>query len=110
MYTSTILVGDEYLGTIEYSDASGRDRHVVSHGIAYFCQDCGEVWARLISVGPRGQGKFFTTLIPCAQHSDGWNLPGSLLGGMMEQILRDLPPDAVRREFNLFMKKYESEL
>lgn len=107
MYTSTILVGEAHLGTIEYPDEAGN-LHVVSHSIAYFCFTCGDVWARLVSTGPSGkQGVFYPISLPCARHSDGWNLPGSLLGGMMEQILGDLPPDAVRREFNLLMQKYE---
>ena len=109
MYTSTILVGGEHLGTIEYPNEAGN-RHVVSHSIAYFCQDCGEVWARIVSTGPAGkQGKFFTTHLPCLHHNDGGNIPGSLLGGMMEQILNDLPLDAARREFELLIQKYERE-
>lgn len=107
MPRSSIFVGERYLGEIAYPQSSPL--HIASHSLAYFCSECGEIWARFVCLREDGTpGRFFAHQGPCESHQDSWSIPGTLLSGAMEQILDRLPPDALRREFTLHLSYYES--
>ena len=76
-------------------------------GTAYFCSVCGEVWGRLVLVGPNGGYRAFEVVqISCEKHFDQWNIAGSFLGGYRnEGYLKYLPLAAVQREFLIHLRQ-----
>ena len=55
-----------------------------SESLAFFCQTCGDLWARVLVEG--GEERWLLSTIPCAKHKavnavDWWSVPGSLSQG-----------------------------
>jgi hypothetical protein len=77
--------------------------------VAYFCPECGEVWARLPILNSKGELEIFeVSTVACEKHSDQWNVPGSLLSQGLESLLELMPYEAVKREFNLYLRQTET--
>jgi hypothetical protein len=84
---------------------------------AYFCETCGDIWARIIVSEPKGWN---LSRSPCENHtsttSDWWrDPPGSLIHNQFPPedpthplALRNLPREALFREFILALNYYES--
>ncbi len=101
-----ILAGEAYLGEINYT-ADTRDIWWWTSS-AYFCPVCGEIWARIVMETREGkQQPFSPKIVSCPQHPDPWNVPGSLLTGFMVDKFDALPPDAIKREFEIHMAQAE---
>ena len=73
--------------------------------IAYFCPECGRVWARCVV---RGRS-FHVRNYACEKHPSQFSvwIAGSL--GMYDNIryLRSLPPPLIKREFDLHLAHYD---
>jgi len=88
---------------------------------AYFCLTCGEVWARIVCNGVGWE----VLKVPCPKHkpssvTDWREVPGSFLCGykvvsdfmsVMDwpKALDKMPPEILRREFDLHMNWFASE-
>lgn len=109
-YSAFIVVADQAFGGFSYD--SGRTDlcwHRCSY--AFFCPHCGEVWGRIVAANSAGeQQRFRVREVACAQHADYWNIPGSLLTDHLENLLKDLPPEAIVREFEVHLTNAEKEL
>ena len=103
-----IMLGQSILGTIPWD--AGETPHLRWHrgGWAFFCSECGEVWGRLVCVGPDEKVRYTTpVVVSCDQHYDQWNVAGS----MMNQLcgaLNELPEELIRREFILHLREAET--
>ena len=75
--------------------------------VAYFCNRCGDVWARLLFIEPLHNEveAFGIVTNSCEQHWDQWNVAGSLLTGELENFLPLLPAGVLRRELELHLRQ-----
>jgi hypothetical protein len=104
-YTALIFVGQEFLGEFPWDPGAHPETRWRRFGTAYFCQVCGEVWGRVVFQDSSGrQLPFQVDTVACAEHTDQWEVPGSLLAGDLEGLLGDLPLRAVAREFRVHIK------
>ena len=68
------------------------------NGVALFCRDCGDVWARLTLEDSSGQVQAWQVVeAPCERHKSQWEVSGSLLAAG-EGWLQYLPAAAIQRE------------
>jgi len=103
LYSGAIFVGQKYLGPILY-DSGRSDLRWERRSLAYFCEDCGEIWARIVMQDSEGKPRHFRVIcVACERHIDHWNIAGSLLVGHYECLLDDLPLETVRRELFIHM-------
>lgn len=109
-YTILILVGGDMLGSFQLDPGGHPELRYRRSGAAYFCPDCGDVWARLVWVDSKGiQAPLKVETVSCERHEDQWNVAGSLLAGPLEDLLPHLPPEAIRREFLIHLKAQEKK-
>jgi hypothetical protein len=79
-------------------------------GAAYFCQQCGDIWERIVLIDSKGQPKCFAVeTVACEKHHDAWNIPGSRLVPRLEGILPLLPEGVLQREFEAHLAYYNNE-
>jgi len=105
IYSGYIFVGNTLLGELNY-DSGRADLGWHRCSYAYFCTNCGEVWARIVVQNSEGRPCYFEPLkVACEKHQDQWNIPGSLLVGHLENLLDSLPPEAIIREFQIHLKE-----
>lgn len=91
---------------------------------AYFCGECGEVWARVQAGGQHWScGKWSAFPASCPEHVDIWTpglrTPGSLLQPFiwwdslfetaLRTALRTLPADWLAYEFEVHLRQAEKE-
>ena len=95
------------LGEVTFDPGStGPALSYMRQSRAYFCPDCGEIWARLV-VSEVGQPEPFICLTQaCREHLDQWETPGSLIPLGQEALIALLPPAAIKREFELELKQW----
>lgn len=81
-------------------------------GVAYFCEECGDIWGRAVLLATDGSLRpFEVTRVSCEQHFDPWEIAGSLLSGWRNQdYLRFLPGAALKREYDLMLARYDKEM
>lgn len=109
-YSGALFVGNSYLGLITY-DSGRSDLRWERHSRAYFCQHCGEIWARMVMTNLRGEQQLFrVVMVACESHQDYWNVAGSVLADHLVHLLPDLPPKAIAREFRIHLTQTEKEL
>ena len=105
IYTGQIYIGNKHFGPISY-DSGRRDLLWHRCSYAFFCRVCGEVWARIVMFNSRGEQQAFEPVcVSCKEHSDLWNVPGSLLANHLDRLLDSLPPEVLRRELELLLEK-----
>lgn len=75
-------------------------------GYAFFCPQCGEVWA----IAPIPERDFQVWTRPCRRHTYPLSLPGSLWLSWDEDFNDALPEGVVRREFELHLTAAEKEI
>lgn len=93
-YTASLFIKDDYLGTFPISVPSNW-----RPSLAYFCSNCGDIWARLVA-SRDGSAKAYQPLcVGCMACGDSYSVPGSVLYGAWYDLLSQLPADALRREF-----------
>ena len=110
IYSGNIFIGNSHLGSLSY-DSGRSDLRWQRNSLAYFCDSCGDIWARTVMQDSDGRFKAYDVVkCSCEKHQDSWNVPGSLLVGHYENLLKDLPPDAVRREFEIHLLHTLKEL
>ena len=108
VYNGVVLVGNRMLGELSY-DSGRADLLWHRCSYAFFCRECGEVWARIVMQNSRGeQQDFEPVIVSCETHRDFWNIPGSLLTGHLGHLLNSLPPEAIVREFQIHLKELGS--
>lgn len=79
-------------------------------GWALYCPHCVEIWERIIMIDSRGQQRGATVIsVACAKHFDQWNVPGSVLAGELEYLLRHLPRGVLQREFAIHIRENNLE-
>lgn len=79
-----------------------------AEGRAWFCETCGEVWARAVVEG----GVFRVLSAPCEDHLDSLmniRIPGSLLIPLEKEFNDSLPLELWRREFELHVRFFERQ-
>lgn len=77
-------------------------------GVAYFCGDCGDLWARIVLLNSRGEIQAMEVVqVACERHPDQWEVAGSLLSGARNFGYLDyLPAELVKREYEIVSKIY----
>lgn len=80
-------------------------------GMAYYCTECGDVWARLILINSRGEREpLDVSSNSCERHREQYGIAGSLLSCFRGDGYIDyLPLAAIKREFLLHLKQMENE-
>lgn len=71
--------------------------------IAYFCSECGDIWARIVVSGQ----PFMVYTMPCEHHASPnrfFALPGSMVLLWDRELTESFPPALVEREFNICME------
>jgi hypothetical protein len=110
IYTASVIADGVFLGQFTY-DSGRRDLAWPRHGWAYFCRQCGSVWAVISASSPSGYKVSFEPVIAtCKDHYDQWDVPGTLLHLPVLLLLPDLPLEVVQREFELHLNHFEKEL
>jgi len=110
-YTVLVLVGNALLGTFTLDPGAQPTLGFRRSGVAYYCPYCGDIWARLVFTDSGGrQAPLNAETVSCERHADQWNQQGSLLSAGFESLIDFLPPDAVKREFDIYMNEAEKEL
>lgn len=105
------FIEGKYMGQVargRHTDASGITYSPLS--LAFFCQRCGDTWARIVV----DKAAFRVEYGDCRKHqvdrlSISSERPGSLYRPWLSYLVDDLPPEVVRREFNLHLKYYEEQ-
>lgn len=103
-YTISVFIGPEYYGSFPLDPGAQPGLGYRRHGVAYFCPDCGEVWARLVFMDSRRiVNPFLPVRAACPKHPDQWEVPGSLLAGGLDALLYALPERLLMRELALHL-------
>jgi len=115
-----VLVGNDLLGTFTIDPGAWPSLSYRRSGVAYYCPWCGDIWARIVFTDSRGvQAPLDAERVSCIRHLDQWNVAGSLLMGppsdpdydsKLGPLIHLLPPDAVKREFEIYMNEAEKEI
>lgn len=74
--------------------------------MAFFCSECGEVWARV-----HVPGRYYVPMsVDCEKHAarSPFHFPGSLWISWLPEYLACLPREVLLREFNLHLQHFES--
>jgi hypothetical protein len=110
-YKVSIFFGRQFAGQFLFDPGAHPELGYNRGSVAYFCPDCGDVWARLVftSQFPHVEPQPFNDplRVGCLQHGDPWEIAGSLLSGRMLGILPYLPPDILQRELMIHCQAYE---
>jgi len=101
-----IICEDRCLGPFSY--ASQPDDSWGWMSSAYFCSECGEIWARVIIVSGGKEQPFRPVTQSCRKHPDPWNVQGSLLRGELKYNLATLSEECLARELDVHLAYYES--
>lgn len=97
----------------------------VPRSLAYFCATCGDIWARVHVEQAEQEPYWDVCHVPCENHKvrgviDWASVPGSLLMGRTEntkghlavqdwaRAIEHLPPEVLRREFDVNLKWYDN--
>lgn len=106
-YQGLIFIGNDYLGEFAIDPGNHPELRYRRSGVAYFCSDCGEVWARIVLTDSRGkQSSFEPRSVACRSHHDQWNVPGSLLAGELFGLIEVLPMNVMLREAIIHFNYY----
>jgi hypothetical protein len=109
IYQTLVYVKAEYLGESTIDPGACPELGWRRHGVAYFCDTCGEIWGRVVFVDSSGrQAPFTVARVSCERHYDQWEVAGSLLGGGLDGLLPYLPTAAVKREFQIHLNRLEN--
>lgn len=109
-YRAEVFVGLDHLGSFEFDPGDHAELHYRRTGVAYFCPCCGDVWARLVLLDSEGnQSCLDAHSVSCHNHPDLWEEPGSLLCRGLEGLVDLLPPAALRRELEIYLKRLEKK-
>lgn len=107
MPSGYIIAEGQYLGAFKYARQPDDSWGWMS--IAYFCSECGDIWARLVMQNSKGVDQpFRTTPVSCRRHYEPWGIPGSLLRGELRYNLDELSAECVKREFEVHLDYFES--
>ena len=108
-YTAQITINGQHLGEITY-DSGREDLRWRRDGYAFFCSDCGEIWARLTVKNSKGELQAYGICeVSCAKHPDLWNIPGSILTNNLIHLLDQMPLAVVKQEFNLLLAQANAQ-
>lgn len=101
-----IIAEEQYLG--EYTFRGPRRFNTDGDSSAYFCRQCGEVWARRILLDSEGQPLPFRVYYSvCRNHVDDWTISGALTTDTFNPELQNLSEEFIRREFEVLLTYYE---
>jgi hypothetical protein len=97
------FIGQSYLG-------QSRVSAIVADSYAYYCQACGEVYARL----PVDRSSKWVFRPGCCEKCQPvknafQTAPGSLWCGYDREFNKDLPREVLEREFRIYLKEWLEE-
>lgn len=100
----SFFVGDKYLGRgIARPPARGTPSHY-----AWFCPQCGEIWARAVVELPGIEWQTYRVLCPRHQHPGWFTVPGSIWQMLDTELNDALPPAALQREFTIHLNHFDT--
>ena len=109
MPSGHVYAEDQYLGAFSYANHPADSWGWQS--LAYFCPECGEVWARVVMARKNGETQQFRPVIMgCRRHFEPWGIPGSLLRGELQYNLDELSVECLARELDVHLSYYERML
>jgi len=104
-----IICEDQYLGEFRSTGATRACSDWSSR--AYFCCQCGEIWARRISLNEDGSTRPFLVLYgTCRKHRDVWSIPGALTTTDFTPEHNEFSEEFIRREFEILINHYERKI
>lgn len=105
------LVGNDLLSESDFDPGNAPELGFRRGGVAYVCPHCGQAWAHAIVVDSKGQQmQFDVAVVSCEQHTDYWEVPGSLLSGYRNAAYLPLmSAKALKREFVVHHNKWRAE-
>lgn len=76
-----------------------EDTRLMENSTAFFCQDCGEIWARVMQ---DSSSRWFCANVPCERHGGG-----SFIFSWRRRFA-ELPPAVLSYELALLLRKHEN--
>lgn len=108
-YLGSRSVGDVWIAD---EQSAARRTALRQHNLAYFCQYCGTVWARVTY--DRASSRWEICARACSEHGMttldaevAGSLRSSYPGVDPLKFARDWPPEAIKWEAELLLRKYE---
>lgn len=115
-----------YFITGRYMGSSTFTAPFVPRSMAYFCATCGDIWARIHVEQGEQEPYWEVCHVPCDKHKvrgviDWAAVPGSLLSSRVDnkksnlavqdwaRAIEHLPPEVLRREFDVNLKWYDQQ-
>jgi hypothetical protein len=109
MSSGYVIAEGAFLGEFTKRDSAGASSDWSSQ--AYFCPDCGEIWARRVNTEADGTPRPFRVLYAtCRQHQDCWTIPGALTTHDFTPGRYNLSPELLKREFEILLNYFEGIL
>lgn len=108
MWPQRFSVRGAPFGVAQRGLRSVRETRGVPPSFAWFCPVCGEVWCSAKIEGRH----YMVWTVPCEDHQDPLlhTIPGSVWLSFEPEFLAELPPEMLRREFDLHIAYAEKEL
>lgn len=111
MFDQAFYVQDLFRGSVTRGLVRVHAEYQKPYSYAWFCPDCGEVWAKAPVTDNHGTSKYTIEGGQCWMHPgpSPYHVPGTMLvawDDTFNELLLSCP-DLVKREFDLHMKFYE---
>jgi hypothetical protein len=98
------IIDGKYFGQSERQLERVHETYQVPWSLAFFCPDCGEVWARCPVTVDDVQQKFRVLQSPCKKHQAlHWLPAGSLTLSYDEDFSNAFPFEVLQRELLLYL-------
>jgi len=106
-----ILLDGRFLGDFQIDPGRLPSTGYRRQGTAFFCPVCARIWGLWVVQNHRGEQQTFEVeRVSCEKHYDQWRIPGSLLPARgSDELLSNLPPAVLRREFILHHERYRED-
>lgn len=106
MPSGYIIAEGAFLGHFTKLDTAGASSDWSSQ--AYFCPNCGDIWARRVNTESDGTARPFRVYYAtCRVHKDCWTIPGALTTFDFAPARYEFSPEFIQREFWVLLEHFE---
>ena len=104
IYTQHFFVGNEYLGSSDRLPVFVHEQQQRPQSVAYFCPECGDVWARAVIEGV----DYSPWSMSCSKHPRFRSLvAGSLWMDWDKDYTKAFPRAVLERELQMHLAHYD---
>lgn len=113
MYTQHYIVGGKYLGQSPRSKVHVHEELQPPYSFAYFCPQCGDVWARcpVVKDSTQETQRYMVHALACEKHQqDRFLQPaGAMMLSWDEVYNAAMPLEVLRRELLIWLQDYPTK-